>query len=364
MNVLVLMPYLYDTAPGQRYRIEQWARILEALGVNFRFVPFESPKLKRVLYAEGQHTEKVRELFRCIYRRARGLATIGRDWDVIFLYRELMPVGPPFLERMLARKGIPIVYDFDDAIFLPDVSEANRRYKWLKWSQKTGAICRLSAHVIVGNQHLKDYVLNYTERVSVVPPTIDTDSYTPKDDAEIQGAPVIGWSGSPTTLKHLRTAEPALKVLRRSLDFHLKVIGAQGFSFSGLEVESKDWDARSEIEDLKSFDIGIMPLSDDAWSRGKCGMKALLYMAVGVPTVVSPVGVNSEIIEDGKNGFIAANDQEWVEKLLLLVCDEDLRWRFAKEGRRTVEDWYSAKVQAPRVLEILRQAAKTSRSTR
>jgi len=352
MNVLVLMPYLYDTVPGQRFRIEQWARILEPMGVRFHFVPFESQGLKQVLHAEGHHAQKVRELCRGIYRRVRVLGAIGKKWDVIFLYRELLPLGPPFLERMLARRGIPIVYDFDDAIFRPDVSEANRRFKWLRWSQKTGTICRLSAHVIVGNPYLRDYAFTHTERVSVVPTTIDTDAYTPKDNVGIRGLPVIGWSGSLTTLKHLRSFGPALKSLKKSLNFRLKVLGSRDFRLDGMEVESLAWNARSEISDLKSFDVGIMPLPNDAWSRGKCGLKALQYMAVGVPTVASPVGVNSEIIEDGKNGFLASSEQEWAEKLSLLVSDEDLRWRFAKEGRRTVEERYSAKVQAPRVLEI------------
>jgi glycosyltransferase involved in cell wall biosynthesis len=367
MNVLVLMPYLHDTAPSQRFRIEQWARVLRPLGVNFDFAPFESQELKRVRHAKGHHAQKVRELLRCVYRRMRFVIAIERGWDVIVLHRELLPVGPPILERMLARKGIPIVYDFDDAIFLGDVSEAKRRLRWLRWGGKTGTICRLSAHVIVGNRYLKDYALKYTEHVSVVPATIDTDSYTPKDSIEIRDQPVIGWSGSRSTLKDLRPVEPALNALRRSLNFRLKVIGSESFSFSGLEVESKNWSARSDIEDLKSFDIGIMPLSDNPWNRGKCGGKALQYMAVGVPTVVSPVGVNSEIVEDGKNGFIARSEQEWVEKLSLLISDEEVRKRFAKEGRRTVEERYSAKVHAPRMLGILervRQPAKTSRSTR
>lgn len=354
MNVLVLAPYLQDTVPGQRFRIEQWARILRPLGVNFHFVPFESEELKLVWHTEGRHARKIRELFQGFYRRMRVLATLEKRWDVIFLFRELLPIGPPFLERLLARKGIPIVYDFDDAIFLPDVSEANRQFGWLKWPQKTGLICRLSTHVIVGNRYLRDYVLEHTDRVSVTPTTIDTDSYTLKESAKIQGLPVIGWSGSLTTLKHLRTVEGALKALKRSLDFRLKVVGSEAFSISGLEVESKGWNAGSEIDDLKSFDIGIMPLPDDAWSRGKCGLKALQYMAVGVPTVVSPVGVNTEIIEDGKNGFLASSYNEWVERLFTLATDEGLREEFAASGRKTVEERYAAKVQAPRVLEIFR----------
>lgn len=362
MNVLVLVPYLYDTAPGQRFRIEQWARVLEPKGVSFTFMPFESQALRLVLYRRGQYAAKVRELLRCVRRRLALVASIDRRWDVVFLYRELLPLGPPVLERLLARK-VPLVYDFDDAIFIPDVSDANRRFKWFRWSHKVGAICSLSAHVTVGNEYLRRYAERHARYVSVIPTTIDTAEYTPKDSAALNGVPVVGWSGSMTTVKHLRMLESTLQTLARSLEFRLKVIGSTGFRLPGVRVESVPWGARAEVAELRSFDIGIMPLPDDSWSRGKCGLKALQYMAVGVPTIASPVGVNSEIIEDGVNGFLAASEPEWIAKLSLLLADEDLRWGFAKEGRRTVEERYSAKVHAPRLYQIF-TTVRTQYTTR
>ncbi len=354
------MPYLYNTVPGQRFRIEQWARIMTRFGVTFNFIPFESPQLKLILHLRGHYGRKIWELFCGLYRRLRILASVGDGWDLIFLHRELAPVGPPVLERFLARRRVPIVYDFDDAIFLPDVSEANERFKSLKWPQKTGTICHLSNHVIVGNRYLKEYAANYTTHVSIVPTTIDTDEYRPRDDVTIRGRPTIGWSGSITTVKHLRTIEPALRRLRSLLDFRLKVIGTPHFSISGLDVESKPWTADSEVEELKSFDIGIMPLPDDRWSRGKCGLKGLQYMALGVPTIMSPVGVNCEIIEDGRNGFLASGQDEWVAKLSALASDVHLRQRFTKEGRETVEASYSARVHAPHVLDIFERIRAAS----
>src|SRR6185369_17034762 len=126
----------------------------------------------------------------------------------------------------------------------------------------------------------------HARRVSVLPTTIDTDGYKPKEDVAIQGTPVIGWSGSLSTIKHLQTVEDALRELRGRVDFLLRVVGDQRYAAAGLAVESKGWSAETEVDDLRSFDVGIMPLPDDEWSRGKCGLKALQYMAVGVPTVV------------------------------------------------------------------------------
>ncbi len=364
MNVLVYVPYLYNTAPGQRFRLEQWAKLLEPKGVNFHFVPFESEILNQIWHKQDHHARKVTELLRSIFRRLDALKLARNGWDIAIVHRELLPIGPAILERFLSRKGIPMLYDFDDAIFLPDVSDANRRFRWLKCPKKTGTICRLSTHTIVGNEYLKAYALQYTDRVSVIPTTIDTDHYVPKAHVDIDGLAVIGWSGSLTTLKHLRWIEPALKALHRVKPFRLKVIGTERYRSEDLDVECKSWNAEREVTDLQSFDIGIMPLPDDPWAKGKCGLKALQYMAVGVPTVASPVGVNQEIIRDGHNGFLASTHTEWVEKLSHLLENQKLREEFSREGRRTVEQKYSAKIQAHRFLTLLEQILRETDNTK
>ena len=362
MKVLVVIPYLQGTAPSQRFRIEQWATALEHRGVLFHFESFESPNLKDVLYRRGLLTVKARAVTRQILSRVKWLARLDRNrWDVIFLHRELLPIGPPVLEWLLARTGVPIVYDFDDAIFLPNISDANRQLAWLKRPRKTGTICRLSTHVIVGNEYLREYAAQFNARVSVVPTTIDTDAYTMKSDITNHDPPVIGWTGSLTTIKHIETITDALKELRKAFRFRFKVVGADRFTLPGLEVESVPWTAASEIANLKQFDIGIMPLPDDDWSRGKCGLKALQYMALGIPVVASSVGVNSEIITDGRNGFLAVSQSEWVDKLSRLLMDPALRREFADQGRKIVEERYAARVQAPRILEILEEACRGRR---
>ena len=361
MNVLVLLPYLYDTVPGQRFRIEQWPRCLEPMGVRFQFVPFESPALQQVWCAQGRYGRKLAELLRGIGRRIRDVARLDGRWDLIVIFRELLPIGPALLERWTARAGIPVVYDFDDAIFLPNVSEVHKAWGWLKWPGKTGTICRLSRHVIAGNDYLQAYARRYNERVSVIPTTIDTDAYLMKHSQAVEGVPVIGWSGSRTTVPHLRGLDQALQVLRRSAEFQLKVVGTERYALDGVEVNAHAWQAQTEAEDIQSFHIGVMPLPDDPWARGKCGLKALQYMALGVPVVASPVGVNTQIIQDGRNGLLASSAKEWVEQLSRLMRDEPLRTRLAREARATVERWYSAKAQAPCLLEIFSQLCPSAR---
>ena len=201
---------------------------------------------------------------------------------------------------------------------------------------------------MAGNEYLAEYARAVNDRVTVIPTTVDTARYTvePRPPNDV---PVIGWTGSHSTARHLDTLQPALRRLAGRERFRLRVIGAPGYKVEGLDVEAMAWQSETEVEDLRPLDVGVMPLPDDPWSRGKCGMKALQYMGLAVPAVCSPVGVNSEIIRDCENGFLASTEDEWVEKLSLLLRSPELRARLGRAGRETIEARYSAAVQAPRV---------------
>ena len=195
-----------------------------------------------------------------------------------------------------------------------------------------------------------------------MPTTIDTDKYEFSADKPANDVPVIGWSGSHSTVQHLDTLRETLQDLARTAKFRLRVIGTANYEIEGVDVEAMPWRSETETQDLQPIDIGVMPLPDDQWSKGKCGLKALQYMALGVPTMCSPVGVNSDIIQDGENGFLAGTKDEWIEKLKRLLDSVELRRRLGAAGRRTVEEKYSAQVQAPRVFQILTSvtSAKTA----
>jgi len=358
MNVLVLAPALYDTSPGQRFRIEQWARYLERTGFRFTFVPFESEALHRTIYRPGQYALKTALIIEACVRRLQVLA-LARRFDVVFIHREAALLGPAVIEPLLARQGIPIVFDFDDAIWVPYISPANKRLSYLKCFGKMASICRLSTHILVGNSYLASYASRYNSHVTVVPSTIDTDGYVPRWFGDGRGSPApvtIGWTGSYSTVQHLNTLRQTLIRLRNRHEFQFSVIGPPSYHLDGVVVKAHAWRPASEGEDLHHLDIGVMPLPDDEWSRGKCGMKLLQYMAAGVPAVASPVGVNVEIIQDGVNGFLAATEDEWIEKLSALIQDPDLRRQIGAAGRLTVEERYSARVWVPRVQEVLEGA--------
>jgi glycosyltransferase involved in cell wall biosynthesis len=358
IKVLALVPGVYDTSPGQRFRIEQWEPILKEKGVEITYRAFENEALRSVIYKGGNVAGRLAGVSRAFGRRVSALLKV-RDFDVVYLFREAALLGPAVFERWVGLSGIPYIFDFDDAVFVSYKSPANGYLSYLKFPGKTRAICRRAAHVMAGNDYLADYARAVNQNVTIVPTTIDTDSYRAEYSHQNDPETVtLLWSGSFSTVQHLDTIRDVLKKLAKEKKFKLRVIGTPEYSLEGVDAEAIPWKAATEIEDLRAGHIGLMPLPDDQWSKGKCGLKALQYMALGIPTVCSPVGVNSTIIQDGVNGFLAGSEDEWIAKLKLLIESAETRVRVGREGRKTVEEEYSAKRHAPRVYDIFRSVLK------
>jgi glycosyltransferase involved in cell wall biosynthesis len=353
MRVLAIVPALYNTSPSQRYRLEQWEPLLRERGVEITYAPFEDEELHAMVYKPGFMASKARLVTRGFSRRLSLLRKV-KDYDLVYILREAALLGPPVIEQLVHQQRVPIVFDFDDAIFVSYRSPSNGYLSYLKFASKTKTICRIASHVMVGNPYLAEYARQVNDHVTVIPTTIDTERYRVLPAKNSSGPPVIGWTGSHSTVQHLDTLRGALKKLAERESFRLRVIGTPAYECPPVEVEAIRWRAETEVDDLIGIDIGVMPLPEDRWSKGKCGLKALQFMAMGIPTICSPVGVNTDIIQDDQNGFLAASEDEWVEKLTRLLRSSELRQRLGQAGRATVEQKYSALTQAPRVYEIFK----------
>lgn len=352
LRVMFVVPYPTE-APSNRLRVEQYFPYLRQHGVKTRLRPFMSSSFYRQRYRPGGLPRKAFSLLWSTFNRLLDIRRAS-EFDVILVHREAFPFGGPFVEQALARAGAPIVYDFDDAVYLHSSGESTPLARLLKRPEKTARIIALSSEVIAGNDTLRSYASQYNDRISVIPTPVDTHHFRPKPKTSDLDRIIIGWIGSNTTSPYLRMVEPALReVARRYPQVELRIVGGS-YQPAGLEqVSLRRWGLETELRELHGFDIGIMPMPDTEWTRGKCGFKALFYMSVGLPSVCSPVGVTTDIIQDGANGFLATSTEEWIDRLSRLTEDANLRREIGLAGRQSVEEKYSLKSQAPRLLEVL-----------
>ncbi|MCZ6807879.1 MAG: glycosyltransferase family 4 protein [Deltaproteobacteria bacterium] len=347
-RVLFVASHRKDRAPGQRFRFEQYMAYLGANGFESKLSYLVSERDDAILYKPGHYLDKVGFTLRSRRIRAQDARRLD-DFDIIFVQREALMTRSTSFERRAAKSRAKLIFDFDDSIWLSNVSEANRFFRWMKNPEKTPTLIELADVVFAGNRYLADYATRFNTNVEIVPTTIDTDEYRcvarPSGGEAARGreAVCIGWSGSITTIQHFELAIPFLRAIKHKYGHRVgfKVIGDENYRNEELGIVGQAWSRASEVRELCAIDIGIMPLPDDEWARGKCGLKGLQYMALGIPTVMSPVGVNSEIVDDGRNGFLALDREGWVEKISRLIEDAELRKALGVEARRTVVERYS-----------------------
>lgn len=359
ISVCALVPYPLGSTPSQRFRLEQWAPDLRQAGIELELVPFVDPALMRCLHQPGHYLAKAGLAARATARRLRLLRQLD-DFDLVIVHRAALLAGPATLEHRIARRR-PILFDFDDAIWLLHTTAANRHIGWLKSPGKTAAICRASAQVVVGNRYLAEYARQYNDRVDVVPSSIDTDLFLPALARRTNGPVVVGWTGSSTSQTYLEAFAPVLRELARTRSVEIRVHSDRRPDLPGVEMVWRPWSPDNELVELQAFDIGIMPMPDDRWARGKCAMKALLYMSVGVPAICEAVGTNREVIQHGENGLLAASPEEWLRHLHALIDDRAQRARLGAAGRATVEAGYSRRHCAALFADAVRRTVEGCR---
>ena len=356
VRILFLVPYPSGQAPSQRFRFEQYLDILTARGHEHHLAPFISRETWAILYKPGRALQKALGIAAGFGRRLLLLPGVP-GYDYVFVHREAAPLGPPMFEWFIAKVlGKKVIYDFDDAIWIPNTSAANSMAAGLKFHHKVDSICRWAYRNSCGNTYLASYAQQFNPNTVVNPTTIDTvHLHNQVRDQTAPGRLVIGWTGTHSTLKYL---EPVLPVLARleaeGLDFEFRVISNQppDLSVSLKSLKFQPWRKDTEIADLLGFHFGLMPLEDDPWAKGKCAFKALQYMALGMPAVVSPVGMNTEVVQNGENGYVCTTPDEWYVALKQLLIDAPLRARLGRAARHTVEQHYSVTANTPNFLGL------------
>jgi glycosyltransferase involved in cell wall biosynthesis len=352
MKILLLSRY-GRLGASSRVRSLQYLPFLESKGWQVDVTPLFSDSYLQVLYS-GQL--RGIQVIAGYWRRIKALLRVRR-YDLIWIEKEVFPFIPALAERLLVKVGVPYVVDYDDALF----HRYDKHRSWLIRSllgRKIDAVMRHAALVVAGNEYLADRARAAgARRVEIVPTVVDLTRYKVVQSASNHPL-VVGWIGSPTTSRYLLALKPVFESLKEQFDVRFVAVGARQEDLAGVPIEVWPWSEETEVQSIQAFDVGIMPLSDTPWERGKCGYKLIQYMACGLPVVASPVGVNKEIIKHGNSGLLADGLDEWQEALGKLLEKRIKREQMGQKGRLQVEGWYSMQVQAPRLERLMRGALR------
>lgn len=347
-SIIFLTKYS-QTGASSRYRSLQYIPTLEAAGIDCKVCSLLDDLYLQKRYDRGYGS--IGDIVSAFWRRLGALLKVNR-YHFLWVEYELFPYCPAFFEKILAGLGIPYIVDYDDAIF----HQYDRHHLW--WirqilSQKISEVMKNASLVIVGNEYLADYARKAgASHVEIVPTVVDLTRYPLRVPVK-SSIFTIGWIGSPSTGKYLQEIAPALAEICRNGQAQVTLIGSGQIELPGVPVTILLWSETNEVINLQRFDVGIMPLLDRDWERGKCGLKLIQYMACGLPVLASPVGVNSQIVKEGVNGFLATTTQEWVKALNILRNFPDLRKKMGNAGRQTVESEYCLAVTAPKLVSLL-----------
>jgi glycosyltransferase involved in cell wall biosynthesis len=353
-KIIFLAPYPFQEAPSQRFRFEQYYDSLKNVGYEYEFHPFLDEKTWKVLYQKGKIALKSYRVMLSFMKRFLLLFSMYK-FDYVFVHREISHVGPPVFEWIIAKiLRKKIIYDFDDAIWLPNFHENNARFNKLKYYQKIPKIIKWSYRISAGNSYLKKYAEQFNPNVVVNPTTIDTENYhNPKlFNKEKKSKFVIGWTGTATTMKYLHFLLPILKDLSKIYEFEFCIISNEFPKLDFPNLKFIKWKKESEIQDLLNFDVGVMPLTNDKWAKGKCGFKALQYMSLGIPAIVSPVGVNKDIVDEGTNGFIVDTEVGWKESLEYFLKNPGKTKEMSASARNKIVNHYSVESNLSNFLSL------------
>jgi len=352
-KILFVVPYPIDKAPSQRLKFEQYYSYFQKAGINVEYSSFINEEMWEVVYTKGNYFKKVFYTLKGYLIRIKLLKSIS-NYDIVYVHLWCTPFGPPFFEWLITKFSKKVVYDIDDLVFLKNIKHENTILSYLKGKNKPLFMMKNADHVIACTPYLEKIAKKYNDNVTDISSTINTDIYLPTNKYENNHKLVIGWSGSHSTSRYLTLLKDVFLELRNSICFKLLVIGDINFTMEGIEVETIPWNKDTEVIELQKIDIGVYPLPiDEEWILGKSGLKALQYMALGIPTIATNIGCNDRVIENGIDGYLVNNHNEWVSIILKLCRSTSLRREVGIMARKKVETQFSVDANANIYLKIL-----------
>lgn len=356
----MLCPSPRGTAATQRLKYEQYLEGLEKEGYCFTISNFQSKRFWKIIYKKGRIPEKMFWVVVGYFRRFFDLLR-APFYDGIFVNIWVTPLGLPAFENLLFLFNRNVIYDLDDMLFLKRVEHAKNKFlEKIKGKRKPIVLMKKARYVIICTPKLEEIALQLNKYKNVVDisSTFNTDRFIPVRSYIKNEVTSIGWTGSHSTIPFLQMLEPVLQCVSKQRKIKLVVIADKEYEMPGVDTIFIPWREESEIRDLHQFEIGIYPIPANEWSLGKSSLKALTYMAIAIPVVATAYGTNFRVIEDGVSGFLVKNDEEWVDRLLQLIDDIELRKRLGINGRKRVEDFFSVRANFPKYLQVFKTVIK------
>lgn len=352
-KILILCPSPKGTAPTQRLKYEQYLGLLEAQGYHFTISSFQTSRLWDIIYKPGRTLEKI--FWICVGYLKRAVDLVRAPfYDAVYVNLWVTPIGFPVFEHMLFAVNSKVIYDIDDMIFLKKTHLKESFFQKLKGRQKPFVLMKKAKYVITSAPKLSEIAadLNKHKNVIVISSTLDTTRFKPVSSYQKNQTTTLGWTGTHSTIRFLEPLQPVLEAVSKERKIKLIVIANMEYKMPEVPTEFISWEEETEVDDLHRIEIGLYPIPANEWSLGKSSLKALTYMAVGLPVVATEYGTNLTVIEDGQTGFLASTDQDWVAHIIKLIDDVELRRKMGMAGRKRVEDFYSVKANFPKYLQV------------
>ncbi|ABG57357.1 glycosyltransferase family 4 protein [Cytophaga hutchinsonii] len=352
-RIVVICPHPEGVAPGQRLKYEQYFTHFRNNGIEVDVKPFMSDRFWNIVYKKGHILEKI---FWTLYGYLKRICLIPLlpFYDGVYIFLNVTPFGKPLLERMYIWMNPNIIYDIDDLVFLGNTTKVNRWVSLLKRPEKYTFLMQRAKHVIVCTPYLEAFVRKYNNNVDDISSTINTEVYLPVNTYTNEKTLTIGWSGSHSTLKYFFLLKDILIELREKHTFNILVFGVHTCEDTGLQIEVVPFSEQAEVATLQRIDIGVYPLPlDEQWVYGKSGLKALQYMALGIPTIATGIAANLRVIENRKTGMLVKTKEEWLNGLETLLTDASLRRELGLAARKKVADTFSIEANKDKYLKIV-----------
>ena len=356
-RILILSPYPEGVAAGQRLKYEQYYSSWESAGFHLEKSSFFNNKTWDILWKKGNIFKKILGTFSGYFRRLKDLKKI-KDCEIVYIFMWATPIGLPLYEWLILKSGKKIIYDFDDAVFTS--SDYFSLLNYIKGGHKSKFLIKNANEIILSSPFNMNYCIekNKYQSVTYIPCSLDLERFSMKTK-KLNKPAILGWTGTFSSKPYLDTLNPIFYELKNHIDFKIVLITNFKYELPDIDLEVIEWSEKTEISDLHKIDIGLYPLTKSPWSLGKGGLKTIQYMAAGIPTVSTDFGTVKDFVVHKKNGFLVNKQSEWINAIIEILDNDDLRRKIVLSARQTVEERYSVSANKLKYLNILENLIKS-----